>query len=109
MRQVVPVQMAETSVLTAAKNVFAQMQGHIPDLTGLQTDVYRQAQEIERKSQQFYQEKSEQVSDPGHRALFDRIAEEEKRHFLLLDHVIEFLSRPKEWIENAEFNHLEEY
>ena len=109
MRQAAPAQMRETTVLTDAKNVFAQMQGHAPNLSGQQTDIYLQAQEIERLSQQFYQEKAEQVSDPSHRALFGRIAEEERLHFLLLEHVIQFLSRPKVWIENAEFNHLDEY
>jgi rubrerythrin len=109
MREAAPVQMAETAVLTHARNIFAQMQGQVPNLGGIQTDVYRQAQEIERRSQEFYQEKAEQVSDPSHWALFGRIAEEERRHFFLLEHVIEFLSRPKVWMENAEFNHLDEY
>jgi len=109
MRQAASAQMAETSVLADAKNVFSQMQGHVPNLRGLQTDVYLQAQEIERQSHQFYMEKADQVSDPSHRALFVRIAEEERQHLLLLEHVIEFLSRPKVWIENAEFNHLDEY
>ena len=37
------------------------------------------------------------------------IAEDEKKHRFLLKNTVEFLSRPKTWIENAEFNHLDEY
>lgn len=35
--------------------------------------------------------------------------EEEKKHYFLLDNIIEFVSRPEQWLENAEFYHLEEY
>jgi rubrerythrin len=101
--------MAETTVLTDAKNVFAQMQGTSLDLGGLQVDVYRQAQEIERRSREFYEEKAEQVTRPGTKAVLLGIAEEERRHYFLLDQIIEFINRPRTWIENAEFNHLEEY
>ena len=109
MQQAAPVQMAETAILTDAKNVFAQMQGQPFSLERPQIDVYRQAQEIERKSIEFYENKATQVVDPAHRALFGKIAEEERRHFFLLEHIIDFLARPEMWLENAEFNHLEEY
>ena len=101
--------MAETTILTDAKNVFARMQGTSFDLGGLQVDVYRQAQEIERRSREFYEEKADQVTRPGTKAVLLEIAEEERRHFFLLDQIIEFMNRPRTWIENAEFNHLEAY
>ncbi|MBN1584729.1 MAG: ferritin family protein [Anaerolineae bacterium] len=101
--------MAGTTILADAKNVFAGMQGTSLDLKGAQSDVYRQAQEIERQSQTFYEEKASEVTDPDAQALLLKIADEEKRHYFLLDHVIEFLDRPRTWIENAEFNHLEDY
>lgn len=98
-----------TTVLTDARNVFAQMQGTSFDLSGLQVDVYRQAQEIERQSRAFYEEKADQVSTPAAKAILLQIADEEQRHFFLLDQIIEFMNRPRTWMENAEFNHLEEY
>lgn len=101
--------MAGTTILAGAKNVFAQMQGTAFNLEGIQIELYRQAQEVERQSQTFYEEKADQIVDPASRALLLKIADEEKRHYFLLDHVVEFLNRPQTWIENAEFNHLEEY
>jgi hypothetical protein len=41
--------------------------------------------------------------------LFFLIAEEEKRHEFLLEHVLQFIARPQTWLENAEFNHLDQY
>ena len=102
-------EMTESSVLADARNVFAGMKGTELNLEGEQVDLYRKAQDIERRSQVFYEEKAQQVSVPTHKTLLLKIAEEERRHYYLLDAVIEFLNRPQVWMENAEFNHLEDY
>jgi rubrerythrin len=112
--QAIAPQMEDTAVLSQARNVFEQMQGQTFDAGqlvrgGPQLEVYREAQEIERKSRDFYQEKADEVSSATHRELMLRIAQEENRHYFLLDHMIEFVNRPQTWIEDAEFNHLEEY
>lgn len=98
-----------SDILATAKNIFAQIDGKTFDLEGPQAELYRQAQEIELKSQRFYEEKANQVDDPVQRGMFLKIAEEEKRHYFLLDHIVEFVSRPQSWLENAEFTHLDEY
>ena len=41
--------------------------------------------------------------------IFQKLAEEEKKHYFLLENIIQFVSRPETWLENAEFYHLEEY
>ena len=41
--------------------------------------------------------------------VFLKLADEEKKHYFLLGNIIEFISRPEHWLENAEFHHLEEY
>ena len=101
--------MPQTEILAQAKNVFVQMQGQKLDLGGSQIELYQQAQEFERKSQAFYVEAAGQVADEAQKALLEQLADEEARHFFLLDHITEFLSRPLTWIEDAEFNHLEDY
>jgi rubrerythrin len=109
MQRAAGAEMAGTEVLANAKNVFAQMRGQTFDLDVSQIELYQKAQEIERRSQEFYAEKAKEVSNPAHEKLFLQIAEEEERHYFLLDHVIEFVSRPQTWIEDAEFTHLDEY
>ena len=102
-------EMAPTDILTNARNVFEQMRGEGLDLGGLQVEVYQQAQELEQKSQDFYRERANESSNPAHKALFVKLADEERRHYFLLDHMIEFVDRPRTWIEDAEFTHLQEY
>lgn len=111
MQQGRPGQMAETSVLDRAKNVFVQMRekgGELtPDLG--QIELYRKAQEIEKRSRQFYEEKAAQAGRDDQKQLFEKLAVEEAKHYFLLGNLIDFVSRPGQWIENAEWNHLEEY
>ena len=96
-------------MLADARNVFAGLQGADLPLQGAQIELYREAQEIERKSQVFYEEKAREADEPAARDLLLKIADEEKRHYFLLDSMVAFINRPYEWIENAEFNHLEDY
>ena len=103
--------MAETKVLENAKNIFAEMKekNEEIDFPTSSIDLYKKAQEIEEKSRNFYLDKSKEIEDPGQKELFLKLAEEEKKHYFLLENIIEFVSRPQTWLENAEFNHLEEY
>jgi rubrerythrin len=108
-QEAVAPQMDDTVILASAKNVFAQMQGRSWDTAGPQVEVYQQAQELERQSRAFYLEKADEVPQATHKELLLRIADEEARHYFLLDHMVEFVNRPQTWIEDAEFNHLEQY
>jgi rubrerythrin len=102
-------EMAETGILAGAKTIFAAMQGKEFDLEGLQVEVYQQAQGLEQQSRDFYLDKASEVRDASHKALLRKLADEEQRHYFLLDHMVEFINRPRTWIEDAEFNHLQEY
>ena len=101
----------ETNILKNAKNIFMKIKGKKLefsfDLT--QADFYRKAQEIEEKSHQHYLEMSGKVEDKAQKNLLLKLAEEEKKHMFLLENLVEFVSRPDTWIEDAEFNHLDEY
>jgi len=104
-------QIAETKILADAKNVFVQIKesGEGFDFGIKQTELYRKAQEIEKKSRAFYLDKADEVEEEYQKEVFLRLADEEKKHYFLLENIIEFVSRPETWLENAEFHHLEEY
>ncbi len=103
--------MAETEVLENAKNIFAEMKekNEEMDFPASAIDLYKKAQEIEERSRSFYLDRSEEIEGPGQKELFLKLAEEEKKHYFLLENIIEFVSRPQTWLENAEFNRLEIY
>ncbi len=101
----------ETKILTDAKNVFVQIKesGESFDFDIEQTELYKRAQDIEKKSRDFYSEKANEVEEKYQKEVFLRLADEEKKHYFLLENIVEFVSRPETWLENAEFYHLEEY
>ena len=101
--------MAETKILENSKNIFSRMRGENIESNIEQVELYKKAQEIESKSQEFYEEKAGEVKNSAQKELLLKIANEEKRHYFLLENIIVFVSRPVTWLENAEFNHLEEY
>jgi rubrerythrin len=49
------------------------------------------------------------VNDLSQKGLFLQIAEEEKKHYWILENILNFISRPQNWLENAEWYHLDEY
>jgi rubrerythrin len=110
MKEDIATNLAETSVLSDAKNVFAKMRGAALsfNFNATQTDLYRKALNIEKQSQDFYLGKANEVEETR-KGIFLKLADEEKKHYFLLENIINFVSRPKTWLENAEFYHLEEY
>lgn len=101
----------ETEILSKAKNVFSELRdkGDKIDTSEPQADLYRKARDIEDRSVKFYTEKAEEEKSPDKKKIFNALSEEEKKHLFLLDNLLEFVSRPQTWLEDAEFNHLEEY
>lgn len=106
-----PSEYLETTILKGAKNVFQELkeQGGQWNPLADQVEWYKKAQEAEQKSMDFYLSKAGEIQETRPKAIFLKLAEEEKKHYFLLENIIEFISRPKTWLENAEFHHLEEY
>jgi rubrerythrin len=107
--------LAETNVLSDAKDVFAKMRESAQsfDFNISEIELYKKALEIEKQSRDFYLEKADKITEAhegiAQKEFFIELAKEEKRHYFLIENIIEFVSRPERWLENAEFYHLEEY
>ncbi|OCL25478.1 rubrerythrin [Orenia metallireducens] len=103
----------ESDILPKAKEVFKEIAKNISvnSEKPVQEDVnlYRKAVEMERSSYNFYKEKAEKVDISKIKEAFLKLAKEEKRHEIIMDNIVEHLERPLNWIEDAEFNHLDEY
>lgn len=110
MKNDAPADLAETTVLSDAKNVFEKMREAASnfDFDISQAELYRKAQDIEKQSRDFYLEKANEASE-AQKEIFLKLAEQEKKHYFLLENIIDFVSRPETWLENAEFYHLDEY
>jgi rubrerythrin len=111
MKEQTPVTVKDTTILGDVKNIFVAMRetGDVEEITVSQIELYKQAQEIEKKTKDFYLERVGKAGDAREEDIFLRIAKEEDRHYFILEQIIEFVSRPNQWLENAEWYHLEEY
>lgn len=104
------IEAAPAAILSGVKNVFEKMkEENDTNVNMAETEWYKKAQEIEKASRDFYLKEAGEVERADQKETFLRIAEEEKRHYLILEKIIDFVSRPQTWLENAEWYHLEEY
>ncbi|SYZ72080.1 conserved hypothetical protein [Candidatus Zixiibacteriota bacterium] len=102
---------ATSATLNKAKNVFEILAAGKKEMT-FPADLvpaWKKAQEIEKKSEDFYREKAAAEKNENIKKTILLIADEEHKHWGLIEHVLEFLDRPKSWLENAEWHHLDEY
>lgn len=111
LRENSPVEASDSPILEEVKNVFVKLkeQERAAGVDSSEADLYRKAQAIEEESRDFYRSKAEEVGDEARREIFLRIAEEEQKHYLILENIIAFVSRPEQWLEDAEWYHLDEY
>lgn len=107
-------QLANTAILENVKNIFIGMREEKGELlidATAATVSYRKACTIEEESEKFYHEKAEQTGDENERRIFARLAKEEANHLRIVRNILEFVSRaePGNWLENAEWHHLDKY
>lgn len=100
-----------SQVLTRTKNIFVQMKesGEVISDETSHIELYQKAQDLEKQAQEFYLEKSKESSNDNVRDVLIMLAKEEQVHYFILENIINFLSRPQTWLEDAEFSNLDEY
>ncbi len=111
LRDNLPLPVYDENILLYAKNVFQQMrldQDPI-NVQDDQVEAYKKACQIEKESREFYLQKAEELPNQAEKELCLKIAEEEMQHYILLDAMIDFISRPYTWLENAEWSHPDSY
>lgn len=74
-----------------------------------QLNMYREAREMIKRKIEFYQQALDNLNCEISEKQFTDIIADENRQIRVLDNIIEMVERPQSWIEDAEFNHLEEY
>lgn len=72
-------------------------------------DAYKKIVETELEAAEYYEGlKKDAKSDEDKKAI-DFIIKEEKKHAKIFQELVEFIERPESWVENAEFNILEDF
>lgn len=106
----------KSSILSDSKAVFEKLseQFNAPGTIKIDREYpLNTALELENKSLALYEKAiAEMTKSPGNEAsclILKQIAEQEKNHIRLMESLKDFQRHPYEWLENAEWYHLDEY
>lgn len=103
------VEVTDTNVLADARDVFNQMRGSYEEFNFdiSELELYKKAMDMEGQSRQYYLTKAEEVDSVTQKELFQALAREEAKHYILLESIVDFITAPDTFLENAEFFHLQ--
>ncbi|MFW5746237.1 MAG: hypothetical protein ACOCWQ_01660 [Nanoarchaeota archaeon] len=90
------------------KNLFQQMRAEGVQLPDDDIALYERVLDIERRSEEFYRKHAEAQASPVREQLV-QLAKEEHRHAIIIEQMLTLLRRPDQWVEDAEFNEIEDY
>jgi rubrerythrin len=102
--------MADSTVLEKAKNLFEELTAdkNIVGSLNKSLDGYQHARKIEADSVKFYEDMAKKEDNPETVQLLLRIANEEKKHFNIMDNLSDFTLAPQNFLAWAEFSNLKE-
>lgn len=93
--------MADSTVLERARSIFSELLegGEVAGALEETLDAYRFALKVEADSVKLYEDMARKEEDPVLVQLFLTLANEEKKHYNILDNICDFLLRPKYYLE----------
>eukprot|EP00667_Euglena_gracilis_P020824 EG_transcript_22617 len=105
----------KSTILGETRNTFEQLKAD-PNAkitaTKDQIDLYLEARAIEARNRDEYIKRAQLATDPKVKALFQLVANEEQKHYVMIDELIQFVGKAEPgrgaWIESAEFNRLDD-
>jgi len=103
-------EMADSTVHDKAKNLFEELLAdkNIAGTLGKSLDGYQHARKIEADSVRLYEDMAKKEQNPETAQILLRIANEEKKHFNILDNLYDFTLAPQNFLAWGEFSNLKE-
>lgn len=101
----------DSDILHEVQSIFKNMNDITSDFHDLPTqlDIYREALEKEQQSLKFYQDLCAEASEEQSKKVFQYLINQEDKHCIILEELVKLVSRPEEWVEDAEFGRREPY
>lgn len=75
--------------------------------SGSDLEVYRFAQDFERRGEQFYRKAESEAKDPNAKKLYGFLIGEEKKHFKIVESCLLYFENPEEFFHQREKWHVE--
>ena len=103
--------MEETTVLDDSKNVFEDLLAKKEGMGPIAGDIdgYHHAMKLEADSFRLYEDAASKEDNQDVKALLLRIAEEEHKHFEVLENIYDFVNAPNQYLAWREFSNLDEF
>ena len=101
----------QTNAFTKTKNLFEKMQSEKNTFSCDmdQLNLYKKARNLIAQKLEFYEGMLGKMDCEEDNKIVENLVPEEKKHLQVLENIIEMVNRPNLWLEDAEFNHLDEY
>ena len=104
--------LADAKNLTGALNPFAQRLKRVDLGERLDEDLppaelYRRGQALDKECEDFYRKRAARVKEPRLKQAFLGVAEEQRKHYFTLEHLINFILEPEQGLEDAEWSTAE--
>ena len=102
--------MTDSAVLEKAKNLFEEITADRDSVASLKKslDGYQHARKIEADSVKLYEDMAKKEDNPETVQLLLRIANEEKKHYNILDNLYDYILAPQNFLAWGEFSNLKE-
>ncbi len=99
--------------LTGAVNPFAQRLKRVDlgeklDENLPPAELYRRGQALDKECEDFYRKRAARVKEPRLKKAYLEVAEEQRKHYFTLEHLINFIMEPQQGLEDAEWNTTEQ-
>jgi rubrerythrin len=109
MRKAEKTPLPDSRILAEAVNPFAERLkrvglGEKLDENLPSAELYRRGQALDKECEEFYRKKAARVKDLRLKQAFVRVAEEQRKHNITLEHLINFILEPGEVLEDAEWS-----
>jgi len=102
-------EMDDTKIIQESNSIFKGLKKDDFINEKKQAEVYKKALELEQKSIIYYKELIDLAGNEKSKEALQKVIGEEEKHSRLLEFLIEYVSRPDTWVEDAEFYLKENY
>lgn len=103
--------MQDSTAIESARNIFEDLPKGKIALTAIGESVaaYDHAMKLESEGFKFYERAAAEEKDPEAKKLLLKIAEEERKHYNILENIHNFINAPNQSLDWAEFSNLGEF
>jgi rubrerythrin len=99
---------AGTTILEGTKTIFEEsaQKEDLQVFAGDELAAWEKAKQMEVETEDFYRKHAKEEANSEVSKSLSLLADEERKHVHLIEHVIEFINQPKQWLDDAEWSNL---